>query len=738
MSSRYKQSCCLLTTTSALMALLCLCLLPSASAAEDECFEGEYVVSRSTIEEKNVKALQEVAKASARPVSLVDESDRVFLVKDSAVKGALTAGEKRIVKKSQSVLCSRLQQRLRQQRAANAGIVRRIECSCNAVMRAVVTPNDPLFYSQWGMHQSNGIDMNLPEAWELTVGSPDTVVAVIDTGVDYDHADLRDNMWRNPGEIPDNGIDDDQNGYIDDVYGINAINNSGDPFDDNGHGTHVAGVIGAAGNNAIGLAGINWDIRMIAVKFLNSSGWGSLFDAVKAVDYVTALKQRGVNVVLSNNSWAGGGFYASLDSAIGRAADAGILFVAAAGNDAMNIDSNPMYPASYQRPNIISVAAIDSSGNLAYFSNYGAASVDIAAPGVSIPSTYPYSRYTWMSGTSMATPHVSGALALLSSYAPAMSWQELRDSLYANGTPLATLVGLVATAKIVNMSAMLQSAGSPVPPPTPTPTPPPVLRLHSAGITGSNLTISYSKDFEGCAHIWKFSAAGWSKTAHQNFLCASGVEISKTVDMTLAFAAPLAGGDTIKLCSSSDQTLCSASLSVDYTEPPTPTPTPTPALYDVSGKTVDEKGRAISGVRVSLVLGTEVRMAATGPDGVFSFNDVQGPSDYTLTASKAGYEFTFKEGYLTEDLTATLTGKQKTFTVRGVIMTDSSPIAGALVDGGPFGMATTNSNGAFSFTVPYGAEYALAVTVADYHFERNFLSGVVLGDVDRLIIASPD
>lgn len=339
------------------------------------------------------------------------------------------------------------------------------ECSPNFVLSTSVVPNDSGISNAWGLGSSSGV--NAVDAWDISTGSSNVVVAVIDSGIDYTHPDLANNMWVNSGEIPGNGIDDDQNGYIDDVHGINTTGSgaSGDPYDDNGHGTHVAGVIGASANNGIGVAGISWKVKLMGLKFLGANGSGGLAGAVEAINYMTALKRQGVNIVVSNNSWGGGGFSQTLFNAIEASTEAGIIFVAAAGNAANDNDATASYPGGYEISGIVSVAATDRDQNLASFSNYGVNTVDIAAPGVGIYSTYPGGDYRYLSGTSMAAPHVSGVLALAAGHFTGEYSSTLLARMYASGVSRPTLTGLVRTGRTVDANRMLNGSSQPVPEP---------------------------------------------------------------------------------------------------------------------------------------------------------------------------------------------------------------------------------------------------------------------------------
>lgn len=309
-------------------------------------------------------------------------------------------------------------------------------------------PNDARYAEQWGLENTGqpvnghpagtpGVDIDAPNAWLAGHGSEDVVVAVIDSGVDYTHEDLTANMWVNEGEIPGNGIDDDNNGVVDDVYGYNAIDNSGDPDDDAGHGTHVAGIIGAVGDNGTGVTGVNWTTRIMALKFLGAGGGGTTSDAIACIDYMLKMKERGVNVRVANCSWGSMMESQALEDAIDRAVGQGILFVCASGNDGVNTDRVPHYPSCYKTDGIISVAALAPSERLASFSNYGHDSVDVAAPGVDILSTMPDESYNYASGTSMASPFVAGVAALVASTDPKMPYKKIRERVLggAEGVP---------------------------------------------------------------------------------------------------------------------------------------------------------------------------------------------------------------------------------------------------------------------------------------------------------------
>jgi subtilisin family serine protease/subtilisin-like proprotein convertase family protein len=312
-----------------------------------------------------------------------------------------------------------------------------------------VAPNDPRFASQPALSR-----IGAPAAWGVTTGTGNTVVAVIDTGVDTGHPDLATNLWRNPREAA-NGLDDDRNGFVDDVFGADFANNDGNPMDDNGHGTHVAGIVGAVGNNSVGVTGVAWTTRIMALKFSAADGGGFTSNAVRALDYAVANGARVVNA-----SWGGTGYDPALLAAIQRARAAGVIVVAAAGNQGADTDATPFYPAGYvaQADNVVAVAAADGADRLASFSNFGRATVALAAPGTSITSTLTGNRYGPMSGTSMAAPMVSGALALLWDAHPTWSYGQVIAKLKQSAAPVAALAGKTQTGGRLDLARLLDAA----------------------------------------------------------------------------------------------------------------------------------------------------------------------------------------------------------------------------------------------------------------------------------------
>jgi subtilisin family serine protease len=326
----------------------------------------------------------------------------------------------------------------------------------NYVFHAADTlPNDPSLNQEWGLKNTGqtvngdpgtaGSDIRAPRAWDFFTGDPNFVIADIDTGLQYTHPDIVANVWTNPGETA-NGLDDDGNGLIDDVHGWDFFSNDNDPSDTAGHGTHTAGTIGARGNNAAGVTGVNWQCKIMPLRFLGPSG-GTAAGAVSCIQYAV---NKGVKV--SNNSWGGGPFDQSLLDAIQNSAAIGHLFVCAAGNSGLNIESSPFYPASFALDNMIVVAATTNEDARASFSNYGPNKVHLGAPGNNVYSTWIGSSYAFDSGTSMASPHVAGAVAMVYALNPSFTYQQVKFRILSTTRQIAGLHGNTVTGGILNLA----------------------------------------------------------------------------------------------------------------------------------------------------------------------------------------------------------------------------------------------------------------------------------------------
>jgi subtilisin family serine protease len=309
--------------------------------------------------------------------------------------------------------------------------------STTSVPARPLIPNDPSFSQQWGLSSATNVDIDAPRAWSRTTGNPATIVAVLDTGIDLSNPEFAGRIWTNPDSS-------ESDGYPGDVHGWNFISNTPDVQDDNGHGTHVAGIIAAAGNNGIGVAGVDWNAQIMPLKVLDVQGNGSDQATVSAIEFAVAHGARVINA-----SWGGGPYSQAVADAISQAGSQGVVFVTAAGNNGSNDDSSPFYPASYRLPNEISVAAVDITGNLAGFSSFGVQTVALAAPGVNILSTVP-GGYKYESGTSMAAPYVSGVVALVAGLEPSASAAQLVHQVESTAKPLPGLAGKVSTGGIVD------------------------------------------------------------------------------------------------------------------------------------------------------------------------------------------------------------------------------------------------------------------------------------------------
>jgi thermitase len=461
----------------------------------------------------------------------------------------------------------------------------------NYKVSTAAVSNDPYYTGSsrlWGMYgddqptasgpsgTTNAFGSQAEKAWDAGfTGSKSVVVGILDEGIDASHPDLAANIWVNPFD-PRDGVDNDGNGYIDDVngwdfvYGDNTVYDAGEDT----HGTHVAGTIGGVGGNGLGVAGVNWNVTMISTKFLGPNG-GYTSDAVKALDYLTDLKTRhGINLVASNNSWGGGGYSSALHAAIIRSAKADILFVAAAGNSATNNDSTANYPSNYstlQAPtgttaaayeSVIAVAALTNTGTLASYSSYGATTVDIAAPGSSINSTLPGNTYGNSSGTSMATPHVAGAVALYASAYSGVSAASIRGAILGSTRPTSSVSGKTVTGGRLDVAAALNA------------TPPVGIRIAGGSVAEGNsgstpltFTITLSAAATGTVTV-NFATAGGAATSGTDFVFQSGTlsfapgETSKTIVVDVIGDTAFEGNETFSLAlsgASSNATITTAS-----------------------------------------------------------------------------------------------------------------------------------------------------------------------------------
>jgi alpha-tubulin suppressor-like RCC1 family protein/subtilisin family serine protease len=388
----------------------------------------------------------------------------------------------------------------------------------NLVRRRAVAPNDARYSEMWNLKNtgqgggSAGRDIKAEQAWDITTGSRSIVVGVVDEGIDINHPDLKDNIWTNPAEVAGNSIDDDGNGLIDDINGWDFVHDDNSVFDGNGtfpadetdaHGTHVAGTIGAVGNNSIGVAGLNWQVSLISLKFLGPGGEGTTVDLLQALSYAKAMRDlwvssggaKGANIQILNNSYTGARSSQAERDAVRALGDSGILFVAAAGNESRGNERDPVFPANYNEPNVISVSSTNRFDSLSFFSNYGATTVHMAAPGQEILSTTPNGTYEFSSGTSMASPHVAGAAALLRAANPSLSLSRLRASLLFGGDQLSPLTppgtpfsetGLI-TGRRLNAAGSLSAASEA------DATPPAALdTFHVTSQQGRRLNVSWS------------------------------------------------------------------------------------------------------------------------------------------------------------------------------------------------------------------------------------------------------
>ena len=513
-------------------------------------------------------------------------------------------------------------------------------------------PKDPGLGSLWGL-SSNGAGIKADKAWDVSKGSIKNVVGIIDSGIDYTHTDLYKNVFLNQGELKglswfsslvdvdnnklitfwdlndsqnwsgsqnvalrlndwngngyidagdlldnrsgwEDGIDFDKNGYIDDLIGWDFVDNDNDPMDLNGHGTHVSGTIGAMGDNNVGVTGINFQIQMTGLRFLDANGSGTISNAIKATDYFTDLKTRGLNgpdnFLATNNSWGGGGANTGLSGAISRADQAGILFVAAAGNSSTNVES---YPAAYTQNNVISVAALTSTGGLASYSNYGSTWVDHGAPGSGIYSTLLNGTYGTFNGTSMAAPHVTGAAGLLATMFPTASAAQIKAALL-DGTANAALAGKTMTGDQLDLTVAINNLTKAIgtTPPTPTYSIATNSAYYNEGET-INASVSTTNVATGTTLYWAVSGTGIDSADFANAaLTGSGTINNSTLAFNLAVASDLKteGTETLQINLYSDsartlQVANTASISI-LDASTTPLPAQGQTIWGTNGNDV--------------------------------------------------------------------------------------------------------------------------------------------------------
>jgi subtilisin family serine protease len=478
---------------------------------------------------------------------------------------------------------------------------------------AETTPNDTSFNSLYGMQK-----ISAPAAWDITTGNSNIVVAVLDTGIRRTHEDLAANIWQNPGEIAGNGVDDDANGYVDDKIGYDFANNDADPSGEGSHGTHVAGTIGASGNNGKGVVGVNWNVGLMTLKIFDANGNSTSAKVIAAFNYARMMRTRGVNVRVTNNSYGGCneacGYDQAMKDAVDAAGRADILNVFAAGNNSRDIEAQPFYPAGYNSPSILSVAASDQNDAKSDFSNFGAASVDLSAPGSGILSAVTWSdqSYTSFNGTSMAAPHAAGAAALLLAANPNLSAASVKATLMNTVDVLPQWNGFVKTGGRLNIARAIQQ------PTACTFTSPTAQNINftSAGGTGSiHIIAPQNCDYTG------FPSAKWiiANPGEGNGQVVFLVETNITGNPRSA---------TLEVAGRTFTITQSSAL-------------PTAARVEIGGRVLTDTGRDIANVWLELSGAdlSEPKFARTNPFGYYRFTDVEVGRVYTVMAHSKRYSF---------------------------------------------------------------------------------------------------
>jgi subtilisin family serine protease len=435
-------------------AVLCIAGLVSATAVfsqnKMEMYQGKPVLSNQVL----VKYKRSISATSMRTMLIGENIDKAQAI------GGINVQKLSSRTKSTADLIASLKKR---------SDIEYVEP--DYIVKANATPNDPQFDLLWGLQNTGqlirgnpgviGADIKAVPAWNVSTGSRATVVGIVDSGVDYNHRDLAPNMWKAPTAFTVT-IGGTTINCAAGSYGFNSITKTCDSMDDNGHGTHVAGSIGAAGNNGEGIVGVNWTTSMLGLKFLGSDGYGTLSGAIDAIEFAIQVKARfgdRANIRVLSNSWGESDFSQALLDQINRANANGILFVVAAGNKSFNNDEVPDYPSNYKAPNLISVAALSNQSLFAIFSNYGPSTVHLGAPGVGIYSTLPNNKYGYLSGTSMAVPQVSGAAALILSKCN-LNTSDLKSLILKTVDPVPALAGMVITGGRLNINTAITSCST--------------------------------------------------------------------------------------------------------------------------------------------------------------------------------------------------------------------------------------------------------------------------------------
>ena len=525
----------------------------------------------------------------------------------------------------------------------------------NYILHAIAVPNDPGFNLLWGLQNTGqnggapGADIEAVSAWDISTGSRLNVVGVVDTGIDATHPDLVSNLWSAPGAFTISFGPRQSVTCPAGSHGFDAIKSTCTPTDQNGHGTHVSGTIGAAGNNSAGVTGVNWQASIMALRFLDSKGSGTTAGAIAAIEFAIQAKIKGVaNVRVLSNSWGGGGFSQSLLDEINRANANDILFVVAAGNSAANLDGSTSFPAGYRSPNVVVVAATDANDALATFSSYGASTVDLGAPGVNIASTWPGNQYAYLSGTSMATPHVSGAAALLLA-ACTLNTAGLRSALVNNAEAIPALQNKTITGGRLNVNRAIRACSSGTPTPGFSLTVSPASQTVTAGSSGTSaVTVAASGGFSGNVSLSAIGLpAGVTASFSPNPVGPAG---PSTMTLTASATAP-AGATTFSVRGVSGALSATTSVTVTVKAAPSFSLSASPSSLSVrAGRSASSNVSVIGSGGFSGTVTLQVAGLPSGATAVFTPASLQAGRSSTL---QIGTQATTPTGRYTATVTGT-------------------------------------------------------------------------------------